>query len=90
MQLDTRPEAARAFSIRGGDKFTSQNLLPGEYEVRYKMLSSNQKYKTQTITLHQIEEENSTKYSRVEITLYKVINGNMQTYPISDADFEIE
>jgi len=85
-----RPEAVRAFSIRGGDKFTAQSLPPGEYEVRYKMLSSNQKYKTQPITLQQIEEENGIRYSRVEITLYKVLHGNMQTYPISDADFEME
>ena len=85
-----RAEAVRAFSIRGGDKFTAQNMSPGEYEVRYKLLSSNQKYKTQTITLQQIEEENGVTYSRVEITLYKVLHGNMKTYPISEEDFELE
>jgi hypothetical protein len=85
-----RPEAVRAFSIRGGDKFTAQNLSPGEYEVRYKMLGSNLKYKTEPIMLQQIEEINSIRYSSVEITLYKVPFGNMETYPISDADFEME
>ncbi|MBR1645808.1 MAG: hypothetical protein IJ685_03425 [Selenomonadaceae bacterium] len=79
----------RAFTIDKGDKFTARNLSPGTYEVRYKELYENDVppygSKSEPTTLEQHETYSGTSYSIVELTLYKVHNGNTTTTRI-DAD----
>lgn len=79
----------RAFTIAEGDSFTAYNLSPGTYEVRYKELYENDAppfgSKSEPTILEQHETYSGTSYSVVELTLYKVVNGNTTTTRI-DAD----
>ena len=84
-----RERPVRAFTIAEGDKFTAYDLSPGTYEVRYKELYENDAppfgSKSEPTTLEQHETYSGTSYSVVELTLYKVVNGNTTTTRI-DAD----
>ena len=79
----------RAFTIAQGEKFTAENLSPGRYEVRYKELYENDVpafgQKSEQFSLEQYETFSGTRYSIMELTLYKVVGGNTTTTLI-DAD----
>ena len=79
----------RAFTIAQGRKFTAKNFSPGTYEIRYKELYENDAppygSKSEPTVLEQYETYDGTSYSIVELTLYKVHNGNTTTTQI-DAD----
>lgn len=79
-----------AFTIAKGDKFTAYDLSPGTYEVRYRELYENNAppfgSKSEPTILEQHETFDGTSYSVVELTLYKVHNGNTTTTRIDAAD----
>lgn len=83
-------QPVRAFTIAKGDKFTARNLSPGTYEVRYKELYEDDTptfgSKSEPTTLEQHETFSGMQYSIVELTLYKVVNGNTTTTRIEAED----
>jgi hypothetical protein len=81
------PLPVRHFFIPARGQFTLQNVLPGNYDIRYKDLDSGQLARSESFILKQVRDEEGTTYSNLRMTLYKVRNGNMQTYGINDADF---
>lgn len=86
--LDSSPPAAvRVFFIPAGARFTAENLNAGDYDVRYQALDDGSLARSEDFSLTERETYNGTEYSTIEMTLYKVTHGNMQTYPLSPADF---
>ncbi len=88
MALDSGiPTAVRHFFIPGHGQFTLDNVRPGSYDIRYKDLDSGQMTRSETFTLIEAATEDGTSYSNLRMTLYKVRNGNMQSYGISASEF---
>lgn len=86
--LDTTPsKAARVFFIRAHDTFTVKNIRSGNYDVRYRDLTSDLLSRTEQFHLKEVRTKRGVQFSRLRLTLYKVLDGNMQTQPISEGEF---
>jgi hypothetical protein len=77
----------RQFYIPAHDTFTLLEVRQGTYDVRYRDLSSGGLSKSEPFTLEEIGTETGTRYSNLTMTLYKVRNGNMKTFPIAEGEF---
>jgi hypothetical protein len=78
---------ARVFLIRAFDRFTVKDVRAGSYDIRYRDLTNGQLSRSERFRLQEISTEKGTQYSNITMTLYKVRNGNMQTYGLSEAEF---
>jgi curved DNA-binding protein CbpA len=78
---------ARQFFISGHGSFTLNNVTSGSYDIRYRDLDSGGLSRSEAFTLKETETENGTRYSNLTMTLYKVRNGNMKTYGLSETEF---
>ena len=82
------PQPVRVFFIRKGDKFTTANIKPGSYDVRYRDLNYGGLSRTDTFNLEESKDfDGRTRFKRMTMTLYKVPGGNMKTYPLSEQEF---
>ncbi len=79
--------SARQFFIPAHGQFTVNKVRPGNYDIRYRDLDSGALAKSETFTLQQKTTPDGIQYGNVTMTLYKVHDGNMRTYTISEADF---
>lgn len=77
----------RQFYVPARGSFMAENVSPGEYDVRYRDLLSGALSRSEPMKLEQIEIENGTRFSQMRMTLYKVRNGNMKTYPLAETEF---
>lgn len=77
----------RQFYIPAGFRFTLENIQAGDYDIRYRDLSTGQLARSDPFTLEELEVADGTQYSNMTLTLYKVSNGNMQTHDLAEADF---
>ena len=84
------PEArpVRHFFIQGRSKFTVSTIRSGSYDLRYRDLESGRLTRSQAFDLTEAEVEGGRKYSVLTVTLYKVRDGNMQSFPLGEDDFE--
>jgi hypothetical protein len=86
--LDTTPpKAASVFFIRAHDKFTVTDVQPGNYDIRYRDLTSGGLSRTEQFNLKEVRTARGVEFSRLRLTLYKVFDGNMQIQPISENEF---
>ena len=85
---EPKANSVRWFYIPSFSSFTLKKVTAGRYEVRYRDLSNGRRFATEAFNLEETSTSNGTQYSNVTMTLYKVENGNMQTYPIPEAAFE--
>ncbi len=83
----TPPKAARVFFIRAHDTFTVKNIKSGNYDVRYRDLTSGVLSRTEQFHLQEVRTKRGFQFSRLRLTLYKVLDGNMQIQPISEGEF---
>ena len=81
------PIAVRAFYIPSRSRFELGNVDAGSYEIRYQDLDDGTFSKSEKFNLEEISTAQGTQYSQLTMTLYKVADGNMQTYPISQSEF---
>ena len=81
------PRPVRWAFIPANSELKIENIDAGSYDVRYQDLDSGSILKSDSFELEQIDDYSGTQYSRITMTLYKVSNGNMQTYPISESEF---
>jgi hypothetical protein len=85
------PHRVRWFFIPARGRFTVSNLTAGSYDVRYCDLKSGQLAGSEKFTLEETETYDgtgeSTVFSNFTMTLYTVLNGNMQTHGLLDAEF---
>ncbi len=77
----------RTFFVAAEDSFAISNLDAGSYELRYQDLETGGLAKTEPLTLKRIEKEDGDYFESIGVTLSKVVNGNLETEPISDKDF---
>lgn len=77
----------RQFYIPAFGKFTLNKVTAGNYDIRYRDLSSGGLSRSEAFDLEETPTYNGTQYSNLTMTLYKVQNGNMQTYGLSEAEF---
>ncbi len=77
----------RHFFIPATDRFTVNKVRSGNYDIRYRDLDSGTHAKSETFMLQQKTTSGGIQYSNITMTLYKVRDGNMRTYAISEADF---
>jgi len=83
----TKSYPVRTFYIPPHGSFTVKNVASGEYDVRYKNLVSGGLSKSEPFSLEEIPSETGRQYSKITMTLYKVRDGNMKTYDLSDDEF---
>lgn len=77
----------REFFIPAFSSFRVESVAPGEYDVRYRDLTSGALARSEGFTLKQRRTSNSVEFSNLTLTLYKVANGNMQTYGLRESEF---
>lgn len=77
----------RVFFIPGHGKFTVNDVRVGNYDIRYLDRWSGAMSRSESFELEEIDTGNGIQYSTITMTLYKVANGNMQTYAIDAKDF---
>jgi hypothetical protein len=82
------PYPVRVFFIRAGETFKIENVKAGNYDVRYRDLDSGKLSRTEPFSLEEIEYSQGIEFSEITLTLYKVFDGNMQTYTISENEFK--
>lgn len=77
----------RQFYIPAYSQFTVNKVNTGSYDVRYRDLSNGGLSRSESFNLEETEIDGGTQFSNYTMTLYKVRNGNMQTYGLSEAEF---
>jgi len=77
----------RVFYIPKFGKFKINNVNAGLYDIRYRDLTTGGLARSESFTLEETSTYNGTQYSNMTMTLYKVRNGNMQTYGLSESEF---
>lgn len=78
----------RQFYIPAGGQFKVNGVRAGNYDVRYRDLNSGKLSRSEPFFLREIIEADGTRYSNLTMTLYKVKNGNMKTFGLTEAEFE--
>lgn len=77
----------RQFFISAFGKFTLNKVRAGSYDIRYRDLTTGGLSRSEAFTLNEKPTYNGAQFSNMTMTLYKVQNGNMQTYGLSEAEF---
>lgn len=77
----------RSFFIPSHGSFTLNEVTAGRYDIRYRDLDSGHLSRSEQFDLEEVQEYNGTRYSNMTLTLYKVHNGNMQTFSLSEDEF---
>lgn len=78
---------ARQFFIPANGKFTVNKVTSGNYDVRYRDLSNGGLSRSESFDLNETKTGDGVQFSNITMTLYKVQNGNMQTYGLSETEF---
>lgn len=87
-QSDASPDfPVRQFFIPAHGSFVVKNVQEGSYDVRYQDLDSGAKSGSPSFQLTETKVTGGIEYSRYELTLYTVINGNMQMRALDDDEF---
>jgi hypothetical protein len=77
----------RTFFVAGRGTFTLNQMAAGNYDIRYRDLSTGGLSRTEAFSLEEAPSYNGTQFSNITMTLYKVRNGNMQTYGLAEDEF---
>lgn len=77
----------RHFYIPAFSSFTVNKVTAGRYDIRYRDLKDGILSRSESFTLEEIPTNNGIQFSDMTMTLYKVQNGNMQTYNLSEDEF---
>jgi hypothetical protein len=79
--------AVRQFYIPAFSSFTLNDITAGSYDIRYRDLDNGGLSRSEAFRLEETETYGGVQYSNITMTLYKVQNGNMQTYDLSESEF---
>jgi hypothetical protein len=77
----------RQFYIPAFGSFTLNKVTAGSYDIRYRDIKNGGLSRSEAFSLTETETYGGTQFSHITMTLYKVQNGNMQTYGLSEAEF---
>lgn len=65
----------------------AENVTAGTYDVRYRDLTTGGLSRSESFVLEETQVSGGIQYSQMSLTLYKVQNGNMQTYRLGEDEF---
>jgi hypothetical protein len=77
----------RSAFVPAGQSFTMTNLKPGQYEIRYQDVATRASAASPSISLREERTDQGTRFSKTELTLYRVADGNMSFTPIPADQF---
>jgi len=77
----------RSFYIPAGGSFRLDSVTPGNYDVRYRDLSTGNLSRSEPFNLTERDVSGGTEFSNITMTLYQVRDGNMRTFKISEREF---
>ena len=80
-------EPVRVFFVKARSYFIVDSLDAGDYELRYQNLDTGWSSKTERLSLEKIEEDSGFYFTGLELTLSRVVDGNLRTEPILEEDF---
>jgi curved DNA-binding protein CbpA len=83
----TRTSPIRHAYIPAYQSFTMNDIRVGRYDVRYMDLTSGALSRSEEFELQEIPNAGGVQYSVTKMTLYKIDNGNMQTYSLDPSEF---
>jgi len=81
------PLPTRVFFIPAFSSYTLKNVSIGRYDIRYRDLDTGNLSRTDPFNIKEVPTSTGTQYDSLTMTLYKVHNGNMQTYGIDESEF---
>jgi hypothetical protein len=73
--------------IPKGSNFTMNKIEAGTYVVKYKDVATGCNAVSDPFDVKQIEDYNSIRYSQITLTIYQVLNGNMEFDRLPEASF---
>jgi hypothetical protein len=81
----------RTAFIPARGSLTLEKLTAGSYDIRYRDLDDGSLTRTESfdITEHEVRDERGTvvEFTTMSYSLYKVQNGNAQSYPLAESEF---
>lgn len=77
----------RQFYIPARGTFMAENVTAGTYDVRYRDLTTGGLSRSESFVLEETRVSGGIQYSQMSLTLYKVQNGNMETYRLGEDEF---
>jgi len=77
----------RQFYIPAYEKFTLNKISIGNYDIRYRDLSTGLLSRSESFYLEETTINDRIQYSNFTMTLFKVQDGNMHTYNLSETEF---
>ena len=84
----TPPGLASVFFVKTSDQFTVEQITPGSYELRYRNLDTGDLFRTEALPLEEtVDPSGRTAITHLTVRLYGAIDGEMETYPITEEDF---
>lgn len=78
---------ARQVYIPAHTQFTIKSIQPGDFDVRYRDLTSGVLSQSAPIHLTETQTARGIEYNVVTLTLYKVHNGNMASHKLREDQF---
>jgi len=73
--------------IPANSSFTINKIRAGEYDVRHMDLSDGSLSRSESLQLEEIRDAAGVRFSITTMTLFKVANGNMQSYQLAPEEF---
>ena len=77
----------RQFYIPAGSKFTMNEVTAGTYDIRYQDLDMGGLSRSEPFEVEEERTRGGVRYSEMTMTLYKVQDGNFQTYDLAADEF---
>ncbi len=88
VSLDTAAAyPVRQFYIPAGAKFRLDDVTAGEYDIRYRDLATGGLSRSEPFEVEETRTYDGIQYSTMTMTLYKVQDGNFQTYDLGEDEF---
>ena len=77
----------RQFFIPAHARFTMNKVTAGRYDIRYRDLESGGLSRSEAFDVEETHTDEGIQFSEISMTLYKVQDGNFQTYDLADSEF---
>ena len=77
----------RQFFIPAHSRFTMNKVTAGNYDIRYRDLGNGGLSRSEEFDVEETRTADGVQFSELTMTLYKVQDGNFQTYDLADSEF---
>lgn len=77
----------RQFFIPAHSRFTMNKVTAGNYDIRYRDLGNGGLSRSEAFDVEETRTTDGVQFSELTMTLYKVQDGNFQTYDLADSEF---